>query len=104
MRAKNMDFDELVCLCALSKVFAYKCSVGRQLADAFGGPAAVFKAPRSALREALHHADSYVDALTEPGLLEWARTEVEWAAAHGVELLPQGFGSSARRFDHDMGL
>ena len=85
-----MEFDELVCLCALSKVFAYKCAVGRQLMEAFGGAEAVFKAPRSVLREALHRADDYVDVLCDPELLEWARTEVEWAAASGVELLPVG--------------
>ena len=90
LAVKKMDSDNLVCLCALSKVFAYKSAVGRQLIDAFGGPAAVFAAPRSALRDALNHADEYVDALTAPGLLEWACTETEWAAAHGVDLLPCG--------------
>jgi len=85
-----MEFDELVCLCAIGKVFAYKCAVGRQLMEAFGGPGAVFRAPRTALREALHHADDYVDVLCDPELLEWARTEVEWAKSQGVELLPLG--------------
>ena len=87
---KRMEFDELVGLCAISKVFAYKCAVGRQLMEAFGGASGVFRAPRTALREALHHADDYVDVLCDPELLEWARTEVEWATAHGVELLPLG--------------
>ena len=89
-REKRMEFDEMVCLCAISKVFAYKCAAGRQLMEAFGGPGAVFKAPRAALREALHRADDYVDVLCDPELLEWARTEVEWAKGCGVELLPVG--------------
>lgn len=80
----------MVCLCAISKVFAYKCAAGRQLMEAFGGPGAVFKAPRATLREALHRADDYVDVLCDPELLEWARTEVEWAKGCGVELLPVG--------------
>lgn len=80
----------MVCLCAISKVFAYKCAAGRQLMEAFGGPGAVFKTPRAVLREALHLADDYVDVLCDPELLEWARAEVEWAMGSGVELLPVG--------------
>ncbi|MBR6423354.1 MAG: DNA-processing protein DprA [Bacteroidales bacterium] len=83
-----MDTDILVYVCALSKVFAYKCAAGRQLADTLGGPSAVFTASHKTLRDVLHHADLYVDALTDPSLLEWARAEVEWAAGNGVELLP----------------
>ena len=83
-----METDVLVYLCALSKVFAYKCAAGRRLVELFGGLEKVFAASRRELEDALGHADEYLDALLEPSLLEWARTEVGWAAENGVELLP----------------
>jgi DNA processing protein len=82
-----MEPDHLVYLCALSKVFAYHCSVGRQLLDAFGSPAAVFAAGWKGISATLHHAGVLLDELFAPGLLDWAADEVSWAAAEGIRLL-----------------
>ena len=82
-----MEPDQLVCLCALSKVFAYHCAVGRQLLDAFGSPAGIFAAGRQEVAGALSHAGTLLDQLFNPALLDWAAKEVHWAAAEGIRLL-----------------
>ena len=51
VRKKDMEPDHFVYLCALSKVFAYKCAVGRQLMETFGGPEGVFRTARRDLVE-----------------------------------------------------
>ena len=85
--AKKMDSDLSVYYCALSRVFAYKCTAGRHLLETFGGPAAVFAARRDELSAVLRHADSYIDQLLDPALLEWARREADWARGAGIRLL-----------------
>jgi len=85
-----MDSDRSVYLCALSRVFAYKCAAGRHLLETFGGPAAVFAARRDELSAVLHHADAVIDQLLDPSLLEWARREAEWAGRFGIRLLGLG--------------
>lgn len=82
-----MESDRLVYLCALSKVFAYRCAIGRQLMDAFGGPEALFKTPRRDLSELLHHGESLLDQLFDPALLDWAADEVSWARSYDIHLL-----------------
>lgn len=92
-----MDSDLRVYHCALNKVFAYKCAVGRQLMEALGGAAGVFAARRDELAALLHHADAYISQLTDPSLLEWARREVEWAGSYGIRLLCLGLPGYPRR-------
>ena len=92
-----MEPDQLVCLCALSKVFAYQCTVGRQLLDAFGSPAGIFRAGRKEVAASLHHADKLLDELFAPALLDWAAEEVAWAAAEGIRLLASGDPAYPRR-------
>ena len=82
-----MDTDLLVYGCALSKVFAYKCAAGRQLVEHFGGMAALFAAGRKGLAAAMPGGGNLVDQLVDPGLLEWAKREVDWALAQGIRLL-----------------
>ena len=82
-----MENDTLSCLCALSKVFAYKCAAGRRLIELFGGPEAVFGATRENLKAALVY-DEFVAQILDPTLLAWARTEVAWAEDNGIELMP----------------
>lgn len=82
-----MEPDRFVSLCALSKVFAYKCTVGRQLVDHFGSPEAVFRAGRRDLEAVLHHGGIFIDQLCDPALLDWAAEEREWAGRYGIRLL-----------------
>ncbi len=84
---KDMESDRFVCLCALSKVFAYKCAIGRQLMETFGGPEGVFRTPPHTLATVLHNGELYLDLLFEPSLLEWAADEVAWARSYGIRLL-----------------
>jgi len=88
-----MEPDRYVYLCALSKVFAYKSAVGRQLAEAFGGPEGVFRTPRHILAAALHQGEAYLDQLFDPALLDWSADEVAWARSYGIRLL--GFDDPA---------
>ena len=92
-----MESDLVVYHCALSKVFAYKCAVGRRLAEAFGGVAGVFGARRDELAAVLRGGDAFVSQLLDPALLEWARREVDWAWSHGVRLLAFGRPDYPRR-------
>ena len=92
-----MDSDLAVYHCALNKVFAYKCAAGRQLMEAFGGAAGVFAARRDELAAVLHHADAFIDQMLAPSLLEWARSEVEWAGHYGIRLLCLGRDGYPRR-------
>ena len=85
-----MDSDRSVYLCALSRVFAYKCAAGRHLLETFGGPAGVFAARRDELSAVLNHAEGVIDQLQDPSLLEWARREAEWAGRFGIRLLGLG--------------
>ena len=82
-----MEPDRFVYLCALSKVFAYKCAVGRQLMETFGGPEGVFRTPRRDLDAVLSHAGLYLDQLFEASLLDWAVDEVAWARSYNIRLL-----------------
>ena len=82
-----MEPDRYVYYCALSKVFAYQCAIGRQLMESFGGPEGVFRTPRRTLESVLHNGGAYLDLLFEPELLAWAAGEVEWARSHGIRLL-----------------
>ena len=84
---KDMEPDQLVCLCALGKVFAYHCNVGRQLLESFGSPAGIFQAGRKTIEAELHHAGPLLDELFAPALLDWAADEAAWAAAEGIRLL-----------------
>lgn len=93
-----MEPDRYVCLCALSKVFAYKCAVGRQLMNHFGGPAAVFSAPREELSAILSGAGAaYASQLLDSALLDWAAEEQAWAARYGIRLLGIGDPAYPRR-------
>ena len=83
-----MESDDCIYTCALGKVFAYRCSDGRRLIDAFGSPSSVFSAGRSELRAVMHNADVFVELLCDPALLDWACDEVSWAADNGVGLFP----------------
>ena len=85
-----MDSDLSVYYCALNKVFAYQCAAGRHLLEAFGGPAAVFAARRDELAAALNCADTYIDQLLDPSLLDWAHRETEWARRYGIRPLCLG--------------
>ena len=85
-----MDYDRSVYFCALSKVFAYKCAAGKHLIETLGSPEAIFRARRDDLFAVLHNAEPFIDKLLDPGLLEWARGEVEWARSYGIRLLGLG--------------
>jgi len=87
-----MEADVCVYGCALSRVFAYKCAVGRKLMEVFGGVAGVFEAGREALEGVLGHTSEYVDKLCDKVLLDWAADEVAWAGRYGIRLL--GFGEA----------
>ena len=82
-----MEPDSSVYLCALGKVFAYHCAVGRQLLETCGSPARIFEAGRKTLAADLHHAGALLDELFAPSLLDWAREEAAWAASEGIRLL-----------------
>ena len=82
-----MESDPFVYLCAMSKVFAYHCAIGRQLLETFGSAANIFQAGRKAVAADLHHAGALIDQLFHPALLDWAADEVAWAAREGVRLL-----------------
>jgi len=82
-----MESDLSVYYCALSKVFACKCAVGRRLLAEFGSPAEVFAAGRDRLAGLLHHAAELLDRLFDKSLLSWAAAEVEWARSQGIRLL-----------------
>ena len=82
-----MEPDRYVYLCALSKVFAYQCAIGRQLMESFGGPEGVFSTPRRTLATVLHNGGPYLDLLFDPDLLEWAEGEVAWARSCDIRLL-----------------
>ena len=92
-----MESDLAVYACALSRVFAYKCAVGRRLLEVFGGAAGVFNARREELAAVLRGGEAYVSQLTDPALLEWARGELAWARNHGVRLLAFGRPGYPRR-------
>ena len=92
-----MESDLVVYHCALSKVFAYKCAVGRRLMETFGGAGGVFGARRDELAAVLRGGDAFVSQLLDPALLEWARREVAWARSHGVRLLAFGRPDYPRR-------
>lgn len=82
-----MEPDRFVYLCALSKVFAYKCAVGRELMEHFGGAEGVFRTPRHDLSAVLCNAENYLDQLFDPVLLDWAADEVAWARNYDIRLL-----------------
>lgn len=92
-----MESDRLSYMCALSRVFAYKCSVGRRLLDSFGDVRSLFEAGRDGLSARLSGGREYIDRLLDPQLLEWAQREVEWAAGYGIALLPIGDPRYPRR-------
>lgn len=92
-----MDPDFSVYYCALSKVFAYKCTAGRRLLEHFGEPAAVFSARRAELLGVLPGGAAYIDQLLDAGLLAWAEQEVAWARASGIRLLGLGASDYPRR-------
>lgn len=92
-----MESDRLSYMCALSRVFAYKCSVGRRLLDSFGDVRSLFEAGRDGLSARLSGGREYIDRLLDPQLLEWAQREVEWAARYGIALLPIGDPRYPRR-------
>lgn len=82
-----MDSDQLVYYCALSRVFAYRCAVGRQLLAHFGGPAALLAAGRDTLLKLVPRGGELIGRLLDPGLLKWAAREVGWALSEGIRLL-----------------
>lgn len=82
-----MDSDLFVYYCALGRVFADHCAVGRQLLAHFGGPAALFSAGREALLSLVPRGGELIGRLLDPKLLAWASREVEWAQREGIRLL-----------------
>lgn len=92
-----MVSDLCVYYCALSRVFAYKCALGRQMLSVFGGPDAVFAAGREGLSAVLRGGSEYIDKLCDPALLEWAADEVAWAKRYGIRLLSLGDAAYPRR-------
>lgn len=82
-----MEYDFYIYAAALSKLFAYKPAVALQLIERVGGIGAIFKLNKKELGEVLPFDKEIVAALTDPALLDWARKEIDWARANGVQTL-----------------
>ena len=83
----GMEYDFYVYLCALSKVFSYRCAVGTKLLELFGDVRRIFESSRNELLEVFRGGEQYADEILDPRLLDWARSEVDWAAGNGIDLL-----------------
>lgn len=83
-----MEYDFLVYLTALSKIFSLKCGAGLRLMEMYPDISEIFKLKRVDLEAILGKNDWYVDSILNPATLRWAAGEVDWAAAQGIRLLP----------------
>ncbi len=77
--------EETVALCALNKIFGYHPLLGRQLMEAAGSASALFKNPAP---ECPEHPD--LVSQLGPGMLRWAREELEEVRRRGFRFLGQG--------------
>jgi len=83
-----MDYDFLVCLCALNKIFSFKCAVGSMLLANFKDVTEIFRLGRSQLTEIFGPGSEFIEAILDSRVLDWAQAEVDWASSAGIELLP----------------
>lgn len=82
-----MEYDSLVYATALSGIFSGRCAAGIQLASLFDDISEIFSLNGKELAGILRPADSAFAKILDPSTLEWARSEVDWARASGVDLL-----------------
>lgn len=81
-----MKSDLLIYACALSRIFASKCAVSRQLAE-YGDIGDFFDMSREQLLEILPTGSNYVDSILDPQILEWANKEIEWTRKYGIDVI-----------------
>lgn len=84
-----MENDFLIYLCALQKLFATRCGVGRKVMGIFPNLADFFALDSSALAR-LGFDGETAARIRDKRNLEWAENEVAWAAAYGIRLLSLG--------------
>ena len=93
-----MESDFIICAIALSKVFAFRCATGKALIEHFGDPRSLFAAGPRKLREALGGGSGeWVEKLSDPQLLPWAREEWLWTCRFGIKPLFYGHPEYPRR-------
>jgi len=79
--------EERTALCALNKALGYQPAAGRGLVERFGSAANVFRQSPETLREVL---GAELAALLTPGLLAWAREELERIRDGGFRFIAFG--------------
>ncbi|MCI2082427.1 MAG: DNA-processing protein DprA [Bacteroidales bacterium] len=79
--------DELVCACALSRIFAYNCLASRQLVESVDSIQEIFKMTWKSLAQVFPKHTGYADAITDPSNLEWARRELDFIRESGAEAI-----------------
>lgn len=83
-----MEYDFLVYICALNRIFSYRSAVGIKLVDEFEDVSEIFRLSRSQLNELFGVGSRITDSILNPATLEWAREEVDWALSSGIDLVP----------------
>ena len=88
---ENFSEEERACLCALNRIFGFEPKIGKGLLEAFGGPAAVFKAKSNEISDFLSSfARSRYSPLVTGSAFESAAMELERRARDGCRFV--GFG------------
>lgn len=82
-----MTRNEMICAMALSRVFTYKCSIGRRLIETCSGCEEVFNVSREDMNEMLPKCEELTGQIYDESLMRWAEEEVDWASSFGVRLL-----------------
>ncbi|MFA5325484.1 MAG: DNA-processing protein DprA [Bacteroidales bacterium] len=81
-----MDCNCLVYACALSKIFAYKCIISRQLIDSFDDISDIFNLNRKELYGILPNCALFIEEILNHKNLEWAYREIKWAKEFGIDI------------------
>jgi DNA processing protein len=82
-----IEYDELTCACALSRIFAYNCLASKQLADSVNNLSEIFDMPWKSLAAAFPKHAEYADAIKDPASLERAARELDYIRESGAEAI-----------------
>ena len=84
------SFEEIVCTCALNRIFGFAPKIGTGLISCFGSASEVFRASRRTLEEILGRNSRYIDMIgpeavrsAEAELKELSRSGISFACRFG---------------------